>query len=120
MAMSYNLVGNSMQATISGAIDKSCGSIDSPCDSYLFTGGLSMTTPWPPTGYSSYPLINIYNLPATQIEFKRGINNSHIFSNSECAVYGSDGTIVGVRLCISEDSQISGSYLAGMHSPSSI
>ncbi|PMD53218.1 uncharacterized protein K444DRAFT_703764, partial [Hyaloscypha bicolor E] len=98
MAMSYNLVGNPMQATIAESINKSCGSTDSPCDSDLFTGGLSMTTPWPPMGYSSYPLINIYNLPATQIEFTRGIKNSHSFSNSECAVYGSAGVLVGVRL----------------------
>ena len=118
MAMSYNLVGNPMQATIADPIDKSCGSTDSPCDSYLFTGGLSMTTPWPPMGYSSYPLINIYNLPATQIEFTRGFKNSHSFSNSECAVYGSAGVLVGVRLCASENPQMYGSYLAGMKFPS--
>jgi hypothetical protein len=116
MAMSYTLVGNSKQASIAGAIDKSCESTDSPCDSYLFTGGLSMTTPWAPTDYSPYPLINIYNLPATQIEFKRVVSNSHVFSDSECAVYGSDGTLVGVRFCISEDPQIYGSYLAGEYS----
>jgi hypothetical protein len=118
MAMSYNLVGNSKQATIARAVGNSCGSIDNPCDSYLFSGGLSMTTPWAPTGYPSFPLINIYNLPASQIEFKRGINNSHVFSDSECGVYGSDGTLVGVRVCISENPQEYGSYLAGMHSPS--
>jgi hypothetical protein len=118
MAMSYNLVGNPMQATVAEPINKSCGSTDSPCDSYLFTGGLSMTTPWPPMGYSSYPLINIYNLPATQIEFTRGFKNNHSFSNSECAVYGSAGVLVGVRLCASENPQIYGSYLAGMKFPS--
>ncbi|KAH9208078.1 hypothetical protein DL95DRAFT_312540 [Leptodontidium sp. 2 PMI_412] len=115
IAMSYNLVGNPMQATIAEPVDDSCGGVTNPCDSYLFTGGISMTTPWAPTDHPSSPLINIYDLPAVQFDFKRDIGNIHVFLDNECGLYGSDGTLVGVRLCISEDTKRAGSYLAGIY-----
>lgn len=119
MATSYGLIGDSKQTIIAEPADEFCGSVDDPCDSYLLTGGLLLTTPWAPTNYSSYPFINIYDLPATQVEFQRGIISDYVFSNSECAAYGANGILVGVRLCISNNPQQDGSYLAGMHFPSS-
>jgi hypothetical protein len=111
LAIAYNLVGDSMQASVAQPVNEHCGS--SACDSYLFTGGLIMTTPWTPTGYESFPLTNIYNLPAMQIEFMRGLNDSHVFTDNECAVYGSKGVLIGIKMCVAERASMKGGYLAG-------
>ncbi|KAG4439159.1 hypothetical protein IFR05_005358 [Cadophora sp. M221] len=117
MAMSYNLVGNPMQATIAKPVDDSCGDVTNPCDSYLFTGGISMTTPWAPTDHPSSPLINIYDLPAVQFDFKRDIGNIHVFSDNECGLYGSDGTLVGVRIYVCTNGIRNGECLTSTPAP---
>lgn len=115
LAIAYNLAGNSMQASVAAPIDGSCSNGTASCDSYLFTGGLIMTTPWAPTGYEGSPLVIINDMPAMQTEFKRGFGETHDFADGECSVFGADGVLIGVKFCVAEKAASRGSYRAGKH-----
>jgi hypothetical protein len=112
LAMVYNLVGNSMQAIVAPPISEACASAS--CESFLFTGGLILTTPWQPGGYPDYPLTKIENVPAVQIEYRNDPSDSYIFADDDCNVYGADDFLIGIRFCVSKNPAASGSYLAGM------
>ncbi|KAF2470127.1 uncharacterized protein BDR25DRAFT_152192, partial [Lindgomyces ingoldianus] len=103
-----SLVGNSMHVINAPKID--CPE----CDSYLLTGGVIMTTPWYPTGYSSYPLVNIDKVPASQIQFRRGMNSTDSFQDEDCDIYGSKSFLIGIKVCVSKSKSYPGSIVAGV------
>jgi hypothetical protein len=112
LALAYNLVGNSMQTSNVAPIAEECKT--TVCDSYLLTGGLQSTTPWPATTHHEAPMINIDAAPGIQVEFQRGLQDGHVFVENECTVYGVDGMLIGIRMCIAESSSKKGIFLAGL------
>ncbi len=107
----YNLVVNPMHSLVSPPIQ--CQGIN--CDSYLMTGGLLMSTPWPPVTHMDLPSIELYNVPGIQIEFERGLPQEDNFVDSDdCSVFGADGFVIGIELCVAESKVNTGSMIAGM------
>lgn len=110
-AIVYNLVVNPMHSLVSRPIR--CQGID--CDSYLMTGGLLMTTPWPPINHVDLPTIQIYNVSGIQIEFERGLPSGDGFVDTkDCSVFGADGFLIGMELCVTKSKVNPGSMIAGM------
>jgi hypothetical protein len=110
-AIVYNLVVNPMHSLVSSPVR--CGA-GTACDSYLLTGGLVMTTPWPPINYTENPLVEIYNASATQIDFERGLRPGDAFSDADdCSVYGAPDFLIGMQVCIAESRVAPGSIMAG-------
>ncbi|KAL4876794.1 hypothetical protein BJY04DRAFT_222803 [Aspergillus karnatakaensis] len=83
------------------------------CNSYLLPGGVVGATPWPPTNYSSAPVIEIIDAPTFQIDFAPELNG-HSFSEDECSLYGANDTYVGIRFCLAESRAYNGSFAAGI------
>jgi hypothetical protein len=109
LATSYSMVWNSLHV-ISGA-PIGCAS----CDAYLLSGGVTLTTPWIPQGFDSYPLVNVDNAPASQVQFERGMAKTDGFSDENCSLYGGTGNIkLGMKVCINKSKASEGSYVAGM------
>jgi hypothetical protein len=110
LAIVYNLVVNPMHSLVSSPVRCNRGA----CDSYLLTGGLVMTTPWPPTNLTQYPVVEVYNAPATQIDFERGLDQGDAFSNAtDCSVFGAEGFLIGIKLCVAWSRVAPDSLIAG-------
>jgi hypothetical protein len=107
-AVVYNLVGNSMFSTVTDPV--TCHGDN--CVSYLLSGGVLMATPWIPTGYPSYSLVKINDVPAMQLEFDSspGLDN---FSDRDCDVFGSGDTMIAIRFCVVKGGATPGSLRAG-------
>ncbi|PVH96288.1 hypothetical protein DM02DRAFT_688314 [Periconia macrospinosa] len=105
----YSLVGNSVYSTNAPPID--CEG----CDSYLLTGGVIMTTSWMPAGFDAYPLVSVGKLPATQIQFRRTIPESESFQNEDCDVFGREGFLIGIRMCVARSKVVPDSVIAGVY-----
>ncbi|KAI0872377.1 hypothetical protein GGS24DRAFT_18477 [Hypoxylon argillaceum] len=101
----YSLVNNPQWATL---VDPLYCSGES-CFSYLLSGGLLMTTPWMPLGYTNYPLVKIDNAPSIQMEFQQ---TPLVFDSSDCSVFGGPGVQIGIQLCLADKSE--GTLLAGI------
>ncbi|KAL3481487.1 hypothetical protein BJX99DRAFT_253411 [Aspergillus californicus] len=86
---------------------------ENECDSYLLPGGVIGATPWPPTNYSSAPVIRMNDVPTVQLDFSPGLNG-HLFSKDECTLYGSNDTYVGIRFCLADSRAYNGSFAAGL------
>jgi hypothetical protein len=109
-ALVYNLVVNSMHSIAQPPI--ACGGSD--CGSYLLTGGLLLTTPWPSIGYSSSPVIKINNVIGRQIEFKRNPGGVEDLQYQDCTAYGDNGTsIIAIKFCIAQNRPSDGASVAG-------
>ncbi|EAS30478.3 uncharacterized protein CIMG_05957 [Coccidioides immitis RS] len=111
LSMLYDFVVNPMHSVVGDPI--ACH--DKDCDSYLLTGGLIMTTPWPPLSHPSESVIKIYDVPSTQIEFKRRISERDIFMDKDCMVFGDDQTLIGLRFCLANNPKANGSITAGLY-----
>ncbi|KAI1967016.1 hypothetical protein LOZ58_000509 [Ophidiomyces ophidiicola] len=111
LSTAYNLVVNPMHSVIIPPI--SCK--EDGCDSYLLSGGLVMTTPWPPTDHPSHPVIQIYNVPSTQIEFRRNIDEGESFLNDDCTMFGDQSSLIGIKLCLAHSRKVNGSVIAGKY-----
>ncbi|EEP79552.1 predicted protein [Uncinocarpus reesii 1704] len=105
----YSLIVNPMHSSISRPI--ACD--DADCDSYLLSGGLIMTTPWPPTSHPSDPVIQIYDVQSAQMEFRRNIEEGDGFVDGDCTVFGDEISVIGIRLCLANSRKNSGSVIAG-------
>jgi len=105
-----NLVVNPMHST---AIDPVICNDGRACHGYLMSGGLIMTTPWPPIDYPSYPVVTIRNAPSTQIDFVRGIHNDTFVDSEDCLVFGADGFLIGIKFCLARSQSAPGSLFAG-------
>ncbi|ORY14471.1 hypothetical protein BCR34DRAFT_560515, partial [Clohesyomyces aquaticus] len=108
IATVYSLVSNSMLAINAAPIN--CDG----CDSYLLTGGVMSATPWVPTGYDAYPLVNIERIPASHIQFRGGMSQEDAFRNEDCDVYGSGGFLIGIKMCVAKSRAFPGSIAAGV------
>ncbi|KIW23718.1 hypothetical protein, variant [Cladophialophora immunda] len=106
-----NLVVNPMHST---AIDPVICASGRVCHGYLMSGGLIMTTPWPPTDYPSYPVVTIRDAPSTQIDFVRGIHNDTFVDSEDCLVFGADGFLIGIKFCLARSQSAPGSLFAGV------
>ena len=109
LAIVSNLVANPMHSV---SVSPTDGCLD--CVSYLLTGGLVMTTPWVPTGYSSSSLIKLYNVTGRQVEFQRGMPGGDSFTDDDCSVFGQEDVLIGVRMCVARSQVYDGSFIAGM------
>lgn len=107
----YSLVGNPMYGTNTAPLE--CDG----CDSYLLTGGVFLATPWMPTGYDAYPLVNIDRIQAIQLEFKGWMSEEDGFRNEDCDIYGSKGFLIGIKMCIANSKTYPGSIIAGTYLP---
>jgi hypothetical protein len=106
----YNLVMNPLQSISINPV--SCAGDE--CQSYLLTGGLYMTTPWPSTDFSSYPLIKIENVIGRQIDYRHGLNTGDSFENDDCKMYSDNGrTYIAMKLCIAKSKVYPNSSIAG-------
>jgi hypothetical protein len=105
-----NLVVNPMHSTAISPIVCGEGRV---CHSYLLSGGLIMTTPWPPTNYSSYPVITLRRIPAIQIDFVRGIHNDTFDDAEDCEVFGDEGFLIAMKFCLARSLSAPGSLIAG-------
>nr|KAK5437002.1 hypothetical protein LTR18_009367 [Exophiala xenobiotica] len=106
-----NLVVNPMHSTAISPVVYGEGKV---CHSYLLSGGLLMTTPWPPTTYASFPVITLRNIPATQIDFVRGIHNDTFDDAEDCAVFGAEGFLIAMKFCLARSQSSPGSMIAGI------
>jgi hypothetical protein len=83
------------------------------CNSYLLSGGLLMTTPWAPTSYYDFDLVNLDNVTATQIQFE-STNGTSTFDDGDCKVYGAESFLIGIKVCVKTSDSLKGSFEAGM------
>lgn len=112
-----NLVVNPMHSTAISPVSCEQGRI---CHSYLLSGGLIMTTPWPPTNYTAYPVISLQSIPATHIDFVRGIHNDTFNDAEDCEVFGDAGFLIAMKFCLARSVSSPGSLIAGtLESPCS-
>ncbi|KAL4939924.1 hypothetical protein BDV06DRAFT_197802 [Aspergillus oleicola] len=112
-AMVNNLVTTPMH-TVAGKPVPVAACADNDCESYLLPGGLMTTTPWPPTNYSSAPVVQINNAPTVQLDFASGLSG-HSFSEDDCTVYGNSTTYVGINVCLGASRTFNGSFAAGLY-----
>lgn len=105
-----NLIVNPMHST---AIDPVSCEVERKCHGYLMSGGLAMTTPWPPEDYKSHPVITIKNTPSTQIDFVRGIHNDSFDDLQDCSTFGGEGFLIGIKFCLARSVSAPGSLFAG-------
>ncbi|KAF2659788.1 hypothetical protein K491DRAFT_622242 [Lophiostoma macrostomum CBS 122681] len=105
---SSNIVSDAMRVTTVDPVN--CAG----CNSYLLTGGFLMTTPWAPTGYQDYPLVNIDNVPGTQVQYKAG-NGTVEFASQDCTVYGEPPFLFGIKVCVKTSDANKGSFEAGIY-----
>lgn len=110
MAMASNLVVNPMHSSSIAPVNCSSGQ---ECQGYLVSGGLMMTTPWPPTDHTSSPVVTIDAVPATQIDFVRGIHNDSFDDAQDCQTFGGAGYLIGVKFCLAQSRSSIGSLFAG-------
>lgn len=107
----YSLVENPMYATNTAPLG--CDG----CDSYLLTGGVFLATPWMPTDYDAYPLVNIERIQAIQLEYNGWMSQADGFRNEDCDTYGSKGFLIGMKMCIADSRAYPGSIIAGTYLP---
>jgi hypothetical protein len=109
LAIVRNLVVNPMHSIVTQPIQ--CNT--AVCDAYLLTGGLVMTTPWPPTTQAQSPMVIVDPAPATQIEFQRGIPRVDRFEEGDCDIFGGEGVLIAMRLCVAKSRHHSGQLISG-------
>ena len=85
------------------------------CHGYLISGGLIMTTPWPPTNWTSYPVVTIQKVPAIQIDFINGLYNDSFVDSEDCTVFGADEFLIGMKFCLANSRSSPGSVIAGKY-----
>lgn len=105
-----NLVINPMHST---PIDPVACQSDRVCHGFLISGGLMMTTPWPPVDEPSYPVVSVRDAPATQIDFVRGIHNDAFDDANDCTTFGGEGFLIGIKFCLARSQSTIGSLFAG-------
>ncbi|KAK3362192.1 hypothetical protein B0T24DRAFT_538097 [Lasiosphaeria ovina] len=108
-AVVYSLVTNPMFSTVTEPIWCS----QTNCRSFLFSGGVLMTTPWQPRGYPSYPLLKVPRVPTLQLDFQDGRVMTN-FTEADCDNFGSEGVNIAVRLCLANRSKNPWSLDAGL------
>jgi hypothetical protein len=87
-----------------------CAAADPSCSSYLLPGGLSYITPWPPSSYEEYPVIEIFDAPALQVEIRDHI--SEPFSLTDCSFFGDIEYLIAVEVCVAQSVVYHGSIIA--------
>lgn len=105
-----NLVVNPMHATAIAPTTCKEGMV---CSSYLLSGGLMMTTPWPPKDFPSSPVISVKDVPCTQIDYVRGIHDDTFDDAKDCTTFGGQGFLIGIKFCLARSQAAVGSLFAG-------
>ncbi|KAK8008211.1 hypothetical protein PG991_010762 [Apiospora marii] len=108
--VAYNLVTNPTYATSSHPIQCE-NTLYTDCFSYLLSGGIVMTTPWPPRSDLDYPLIRLENVPSIQIEFQKPHDNE--FADTECDLFRGPGGQT-VAFCVARVQVGIGTWKAGL------
>jgi hypothetical protein len=103
----YNLVINPMHST--GVPPINCSGPS--CSSYLLTGGLEMVTPWIPLENMDYPLVKLDSVTSIHLEFETPLSDT-TFTNESCDVYGAPDVLIGIKVCVADDTE-TGSYKTG-------
>ncbi|KAK8856787.1 hypothetical protein PGQ11_012699 [Apiospora arundinis] len=110
LASAYTLVVNPLIATV--AEPRRCTA--EPCISYLLSGGLTSVTPLVPRDHVDYSLVRVKHAPTIQADFSGPLMNGVSFSDSDCDVFGQEGTLIGIRLCVRVSPARPGVLTAGM------
>ena len=105
-----NLVNNPMHSTAIDPVKCRDGMV---CEGFLLSGGLIMTTPWPPTDHTTYPVVVIEEVPSVQIDFTMGIHNDTFVDSKDCLVFGQPGFLIGFKFCLARSQSAEGSLFAG-------
>jgi hypothetical protein len=82
------------------------------CNSFLLTGGLVVTTPWPPTNYTEHPIITIQRAPAVQIEFTDNISEGDEFTDDDCSLFDGEGVLIAIKVCVARSQIAQGSFIS--------
>jgi hypothetical protein len=75
-------------------------------------GGLQSISPNPPP-LNNDPVVVVHSSPASQVEFRLGIDGRDRFLSTDCVVYGDDKYLVGLELCLAPSVVLDGSVIAG-------
>lgn len=105
-AISYNLVVNPLVSMVM----ETRGCSNNLCASYILSGGLETANPWP-QGYNEHSMVIVKNVPSIQVDFT--VPTMDGFIDSDCDIFGEDGIVVGIRLCLAQSSSDPGSIRAG-------
>ena len=115
------LVMNSLVSTVASPVsctDDGYGD----CTSYLVTGGLEIVTPWIPPAEDNgeFTLARVNRVPSIQVDVSTLDTKESSFSDKDCDVFGKEGIIIGLKLCIAVDPKSLGSLRTGDYHPSFI
>jgi hypothetical protein len=92
-----NIIANPNYSTAQSPI----GCTGSLCQSYLLSGGLLMTTPWPPTNRAGSPSVVVKNVISQHIEFQEEVEPGVLFQEDDCSSYSDNGTtLIAMKFCI--------------------
>ena len=110
------LVMNSLVSTVASPVsctDDGYGD----CTSYLVTGGLEMVTPWipPADDYGKFTLARVNRVPSIQVDVSTLGAEEVNFSDEDCDIFGKDGFIIGLQLCVAADPTSQGSLRTGKY-----
>lgn len=111
-ALVYDLVSNPVHAISVSPVACPDGT---ECQSYFLNGGLYLTAPWPPTNYSSTPVVQLDNVIGRQLDFQVGITGNGKFSSSDCSVYTGNNTDVAMEFCSGEAQSSTESFIAALY-----
>ena len=90
-----------------------CDADDNACNSYLMTGGLALTTPWPPVSHVEDPVILVESVPGTQIDFRRGLQRGDYIEEDDCDLFYQEPYLIAIRFCLTRSRVRPGSFIAG-------
>ena len=102
-AVAHGLIANPMHAVNSDH----AGCDDESCDSYILPGGLSNSSPLPPTGLADDPVIVLDNVPSYQLDFQRDTNEP-VFGD-DCDLYWQHPYLIAIRFCVASSQVTEGS-----------
>jgi hypothetical protein len=92
-----NVIANPTYSTAQSPI----GCSGSLCQSYLLSGGLVLTTPWPPTNHAGSPAVVVENVVAQQIDFQQNVGPEASFEEADCSTYSDNGTtLIAMKVCV--------------------
>jgi len=109
LASAYTLVLNPLFATV----EKPQKCPNEPCSSYLISGGLTMVIPWIPQRDPQYTMVKVKSAPSIRADFSGLIKEELSFEDSDCDLFGQEGVLIGIRLCLKMNSAEPGMMKAG-------
>jgi hypothetical protein len=108
LASAYDFIMNPQFSVMASPVSCSGG-----CDSYIFPGAVWSMNPAVPDDAPANSMVTIYNSPASQMEFRKGLSDGDRFSEQDCTVYGESTGPIGAEFCLARSQAYEGSIIAG-------